>query len=265
MILTFNLVHLFSTRYSRLTSIAIHGDRDSTAECLGSWWAPHCYSLRPVDILLISLGSGLDFILLFRNTTSGSGWLYERRLYAIASILKCCCLRNDATAYSPGRYATTSARPRNLPTNSHFAPDTLDLQDHEAPSAKDHGGLHPVVNSGTTLAPHQEATIRHMEDEQRAQQDLGPDTWVESGRSSHEGSELLDEDSEFYQNSAMDSRGSPANHDGKDEDDDMEGDDDGDDNGDDDMLDKISSSPSIDDGMPHRKPRNTELTLYRGY
>lgn len=105
--------------------------------------------------------------------------------------------------------------------------DTLDLQDHEAPSAKTHTRpSHP--------SQHQE------------------DSWG-SGRSSHEGSELLEEDADFLTNGGavpMDLRGDRDTHvsatQRSSEDSDLT-DGEGDDSADDDMVDKISSSPSINE------------------
>ncbi|KAI9714114.1 MAG: hypothetical protein M1828_001204 [Chrysothrix sp. TS-e1954] len=94
-----------------------------------------------------------------------------------------------------------------------------------------------------------------MERERHAEQDYMADAWG-SGRSSHEGSELLDEDSEFMSDGTArqgsrreDSRMQQGDGTNGTSDDGEGGlNDDGDESLDDDMVDKISSSPSIDDG-----------------
>lgn len=94
-----------------------------------------------------------------------------------------------------------------------------------------------------------------MTEERTAEHDHLVDAWS-SGRSSHEGSELLDEDTDFLTDAAsvhqemrledqvMQQNGGALR---SSEDSDMT-DGDGEDNLEDDMVDKISSSPSIDDG-----------------
>lgn len=91
-----------------------------------------------------------------------------------------------------------------------------------------------------------------MEQERHAEQEYVPDAWG-SGRSSHEGSELLDEDMNFMtdtnatthetsvDNLAMQQNGGESQDDPETNESEGEGDDD-------DMTDKISSSPSIEDG-----------------
>ncbi|KAJ5082548.1 hypothetical protein N7532_011591 [Penicillium argentinense] len=110
--------------------------------------------------------------------------------------------------------------------------DTLDLQDHDTPSAKDHTKQPetPAPLGGGRPAPHQELSIRHADEDTKAEirggssandpqtygdgdetdEDIGP-----NGRYDHEDSDLADGES--------------------------------DDLLDDDLMDKISSSPSIDD------------------
>ena len=134
--------------------------------------------------------------------------------------------------------------------------DTLDLQDHEAPSAKDHSGHHghgDRLGEGPA-APHQDASLRKMERERHAEQDYMADAWG-SGRSSHEGSELLDEDSEFmsdgnvrqeHRREDMSMHNSDGTN-GTNEEGEGGADNEEDETLIDDMVDKISSSPSIDD------------------
>lgn len=136
--------------------------------------------------------------------------------------------------------------------------DTLDLQDPEQPSAKDHTNqpAHADASGRGPLAPHQDASIRHMQEERSAEQEYLAEAWG-SSRSSHEGSELLDEDPDYVadgravpggERSQDPSPQSNGNQTRSSEDSDVT-DADGDENtADDDMMDKISSSPSIDDG-----------------
>jgi len=129
--------------------------------------------------------------------------------------------------------------------------DTLDLQDQDAPSAQDHTRqpAHPEPFGAGPAAPHQDASLRHVAEERHAEQDYMADTWG-SGRVNHDGSDVDDEESErLLENTVRDQavqqkggRSGNADNSGMTEDE-------GDDQADDDMLDKISSSPSIaDDG-----------------
>ena len=134
--------------------------------------------------------------------------------------------------------------------------DTLDLQDHDAPSAKDHTGqpAHPDPLGIGPAAPHQNATLRSMEEERTTEQGYLADAWS-SNRNSHEGSELLDEDTDFLTNSStlnrdsnMDERVGSQNGNTARSSEDSEMKDEEMEDADDDMVDKISSSPSIDEG-----------------
>lgn len=147
--------------------------------------------------------------------------------------------------------------------------DTLDLQDHEAPSAKDHSHhlAHPLPFGEGPLAPHQAITLQHVEQQAaelhtrspRVSQDLSNKELqlLHDEHSSYEGSET-----EFGTNTrgSEDTLGAQRNgsmEGGEDED---LADGEIDDNSEDDMMDKISSSPSIDDGgytLPLRWPMRT--------
>lgn len=109
--------------------------------------------------------------------------------------------------------------------------DTLDLQDHDAPSAKDHTKQPeaPAPLGGGRPAPHQEMSIRHAEEDSKAEIMGGP------GPNGHEMYEDGDEDDDLGSNGHYDH-----------EDGDL-ADGESDDLLDDDLMDKISSSPSIDD------------------
>ncbi|KAJ5902038.1 hypothetical protein N7495_002566, partial [Penicillium taxi] len=113
--------------------------------------------------------------------------------------------------------------------------DTMDLQDHDSPSAQDHS-KHPEesvpLGSGRP-ATHQEQTIRTVNQESQSEAQNGPP--MHNDPEHRDGmDEYQDEETdEIKENSQYDH-----------EDSDLV---DGDDDLDDDMMDKISSSPSIDD------------------
>ncbi|KAF5860474.1 hypothetical protein ETB97_001484 [Aspergillus alliaceus] len=123
--------------------------------------------------------------------------------------------------------------------------DTLDLQDQHAPSAKDHSKQHPAV-VGNGYSPHQEQSIRHADRDTRVEVLHEPGT-----EGNHlvadeygDGIGMYDDDDD----DDLDHELGHSHHAGGSEDGDLadgEGDDDLLD--DDDMMDKISSSPSIDD------------------
>jgi hypothetical protein len=112
----------------------------------------------------------------------------------------------------------------------------LDLQDHDEPSASDHTKQpeHPEPLGSGRPAPHQELSIRHAEEDLQSE--------IKGGR-----------DRSKYRNDK--DRDEGHSDEDEDEDDDQYDHEDGDladgesdDLMDDDMMDKISSSPSIDDG-----------------
>lgn len=115
-----------------------------------------------------------------------------------------------------------------------MAPDTLDLQDHDTPSAKDHTKQpeHPDPLGGGRPAPHQQSSIRHAEQETRSEIMSGPGT---NGVDIYGDQDDIESDIEGN-----------AQYDHEDGD---LADGESDDLLDDDLMDKISSSPSIDDGM----------------
>ncbi|KAF4762565.1 hypothetical protein HAV15_005405 [Penicillium sp. str.  len=114
--------------------------------------------------------------------------------------------------------------------------DTLDLQDHDTPSAKDHTkqSEHPDPLGSGRPAPHQELSIRHAEQESQAEMKGGPDKNHEYRGDKEAYREPDDEEDDEDENQYDHEDGDLADG----ESDDMM---------DDDMMDKISSSPSIDD------------------
>jgi hypothetical protein len=130
------------------------------------------------------------------------------------------------------------------------------LQDQDTPSAKDHTRqpTHPSPYGTGPAAPHQNQTLRKAEQEAQREQKLSPTV---SPRQSDERmrarypdeSDFYDdhEDSEHHEHSTPHGNlVGELDHDVGHEDGDMG--DQGDDDSEDDMMDKISSSPSIDDG-----------------
>ena len=147
--------------------------------------------------------------------------------------------------------------------------DTLDLQDHEAPSAKDHSRhlTHPLPFGEGPLASHQAITLQHVEQQAaelhtrspRVSQDLSNKELqlLHDEHSSYDGSETeFGTNTRGSEDTLADQRnGSMVGG----EDEELAG---GeiDDHLEDDMMDKISSSPSIDDGgynLPLRWPMRT--------
>ncbi|KAI0526632.1 hypothetical protein F5B22DRAFT_641774 [Xylaria bambusicola] len=148
----------------------------------------------------------------------------------------------------------------NLPA---FIPDSIDLQDHDAPSAQDH--KHPNskstlhANTNGSLAPHQAGTIREVIEERVEEEARSPRVSWANGDGGH------DRDLQLYAEElasgivnslngnkmqqqdalAIAQNGGVGGH--ADDDGDIEVNTD-DDDLDDDMMDKISSSPSIEDG-----------------
>ncbi|KAF7542959.1 hypothetical protein G7Z17_g11140 [Cylindrodendrum hubeiense] len=138
--------------------------------------------------------------------------------------------------------------------------DTIDLQDHNAPSAQDHSrSPHSSANAAgsNSLAPHQAETIREVSSNTADEQSHSPRISWDHGDTgdihrfaedlvagpSHSNREDDDDDRRMTQEDAL----AIAQNGGISSSD--EGDLDGDaDDLDDDMMDKISSSPSIEDG-----------------
>ncbi|GKZ85059.1 hypothetical protein AnigIFM56816_010822 [Aspergillus niger] len=122
--------------------------------------------------------------------------------------------------------------------------DTLDLQDHNAPSAKDHT-RQPTHSSG--VAPHQEQTLRHADDVIKSEMMHGPGVEGDHPEAGYgDGIDIYDDDDDDieevdelgHHHHKGDSGGSEEGDLADGESDDMM---------DDDLMDKISSSPSIDD------------------
>jgi len=148
--------------------------------------------------------------------------------------------------------------------------DTLDLQDKTSPTAQDHSRqlAHPSPLGVGPAAPHQAAAIRHVSEERSAEESHLSQAWSDSNTlcedpgsdddktvvNSVNGDHNLQQDEQAVRlNGGMNGGGDDADMaDAEIED------------LDDDMMDKISSSPSIDDGgysLPSTWPkRNSSLT-----
>ncbi|KXJ97682.1 hypothetical protein Micbo1qcDRAFT_200340 [Microdochium bolleyi] len=134
--------------------------------------------------------------------------------------------------------------------------DTIDLQDHDAPSAKDHTHAPSKPNPNGHLAAHQAETLREVAEERADEEmrsprasyaphsdtgdlsqyaeDPGMDDLATSGKQQREDALAVAQNGGVVRD--VDDGGDGSDHD-DDDDDDM----------DDDMMDKISSSPSIED------------------
>ncbi|KAE8413319.1 hypothetical protein BDV36DRAFT_287159 [Aspergillus pseudocaelatus] len=117
--------------------------------------------------------------------------------------------------------------------------DTLDLQDQHAPSAKDHSKQNIAVGSG--FGPHQEQSIRHADQDTRTEVMHGPLTEENHLDEYRDGIDIYDDDDDFDDDLGH------SQHVGGSEDGDLADGEGDDDLLDDDLMDKISSSPSIDD------------------
>ena len=129
--------------------------------------------------------------------------------------------------------------------------DTLDLQDHDTPSAKDHSRqpAHPSPYGYGPAAPHQAQTLKQAESDAYQQQLTSPTQAQAQSQERMNGSYGYS-DSEDDRNDDHINPQNAANgnvYHGEDIED-GDGGDSHDEDMDDDLLDKISSSPSIEDG-----------------
>ncbi|KAF2111507.1 hypothetical protein BDV96DRAFT_650064 [Lophiotrema nucula] len=133
--------------------------------------------------------------------------------------------------------------------------DTLDLQDKTSPTAQDHSHqLHPAPLGIGPAAPHQEASLRRVEDERQSEESHLQNGWSDANTlredpdsddertivaSINGDRNLAQDDTAIRLNGGMSGSGEDGEMADADVEEDM----------DDDMMDKISSSPSIDDGV----------------
>ncbi|KAG6086405.1 hypothetical protein E4U15_000718 [Claviceps sp. LM218 group G6] len=165
--------------------------------------------------------------------------------------------------------------------------DTIDLQDPAAPSAQDHPyhalipGTGPTI-SGASIAPHQAETLREVAQETAEAESQNP-TVPWSNGSAHETSDSIanersphgyandtNEKTAMYQHKQQDDLAIAQNGGVSSADEeDVEGESGSD--MDDDMMDKISSSPSIEDGalypaiLPHSLTHGAELGHFEAW
>ena len=139
--------------------------------------------------------------------------------------------------------------------------DTIDLQDQSSPSAQDHSRkpAQPSQNGLSSLAPHQASEIRHAQKERLSEEITLVNAWnnvqgLSDEPPSDDDATLADghhaaEGMDLQQSAAQSTAGEDSEMANGEGDDDM----------DDDMMDKISSSPSISDGgyIPSIWPRRT--------
>ena len=114
--------------------------------------------------------------------------------------------------------------------------DTLDLQDQDNPTASEHQ-KHPDSNS---LAPHLASQINHVIEERNSEDQILQDAWNMSDNLTEEPGAI--EEANAYHEHGAGSNGMQSEQDEGGDGVESEGE------GDDDMMDRISSSPSIDDG-----------------
>lgn len=113
--------------------------------------------------------------------------------------------------------------------------DTLDLQDQENPTAAEH--QKPTLQGG--LAPHQRAEVHHVIEERNSEEHALADAWNITDNLTDE-PDAIDQAQQQHQNGEQDGQANGAQQSS------TEGGEDAD--ADDDIMDRMSSSPSIDDG-----------------
>ncbi|RYP09525.1 hypothetical protein DL764_001210 [Monosporascus ibericus] len=143
--------------------------------------------------------------------------------------------------------------------------DTIDLQDRSAPSAKDHRRPPPQsTTSNGLLAPHQAETIREVVEDRADEECRSPRlSWAngDSGDRSQHPEDLADRVANSINRNNMQQHDALAAQNGGAVSDDGDVGAEGDEDLDDDMMDKISSSPSIEDGgytLPPPWPRRVD-------
>jgi hypothetical protein len=128
------------------------------------------------------------------------------------------------------------------------------LQDKSSPTAQDHSNQpeHPAPLGIGPAAPHQQASLRSVENERSAEETRLQNAWTNAGNSLRDDPGSDDErtimNNTNDQKSQEDDEAARLNDAAHADDDDMQDADIEEDMDDDDMLDKMSSSPSIDDG-----------------
>ncbi|KAK3680306.1 protein phosphatase regulator [Recurvomyces mirabilis] len=114
--------------------------------------------------------------------------------------------------------------------------DTLDLQDHDNPSAAEHQ-RHPGQNG---VAPHQASQLNHVSEERHSEEQSLHDAWNLAGKLTEEPGAIAEAQANHENGNATNGTQQDGEEGGEGGESETEGDDD--------MMDRISSSPSIDDG-----------------
>jgi hypothetical protein len=146
--------------------------------------------------------------------------------------------------------------------SNNLVSDTIDLQDQNSPSAQDHSRQpqHPSPYGYGPAAPHQAQTLRRAEEDSYRQQQTSPRASQENGGPFSDNQRYYDEDDEVEDEHMNHLHGPNGNTDHDRDYDDGDASDSHDEDMDDDMMDKISSSPSIEDGkypLPRWPPRSS--------
>ena len=131
--------------------------------------------------------------------------------------------------------------------------DTLDLQDQDNPTAAEH--QKPQIEGG--LAPHQRAEVQHVLQERDSEEHALEDAWNIAGSLTEEPGAI---DQAQYDNADGEPTVNGTQHESQEN-----GGGESETDADDDMIDRISSSPSIDDGgyLPHSSPPPSARALAR--
>lgn len=133
--------------------------------------------------------------------------------------------------------------------------DTLDLQSHDSPSAAEHPAPNPLQPNG--LAPHVAAQVHQVMEERHSEEQSLADAWNIADSLADEPGAIEQAQTKNAQQTTTNGSGSGSGN----AEEDAGGTDH--DDGDDDMMDRISSSPSIDDGGYTLHSPTTPATLRR--
>ncbi|KAK4553825.1 protein phosphatase regulator [Recurvomyces mirabilis] len=114
--------------------------------------------------------------------------------------------------------------------------DTLDLQDHDNPSAAEHQ-RHPGQNG---VAPHQASQLNHVSEERHSEEQSLHEAWNLAGKLTEDPGAIAEAQANHENGNATNGTQQDGEEGGEGGESEAEGDDD--------MMDRISSSPSIDDG-----------------
>jgi hypothetical protein len=117
--------------------------------------------------------------------------------------------------------------------------DTIDLQDQEAPTAAEHN---KQIGSDA-IAPHQAAQFQQVQNERRSEEETLADAWNMAGQHGKEQDANGQSDAEAQKKADGNGATNAEGEDGSEDEDD-----------DDDMMDRMSSSPSIEDGASRNFP-----------